>query len=87
MNWLTQLLARRLRREELSESICEHLDEKIAGLMDCGMMREQAERTARREFGNTTLIEERASGSARDLPGANGERGRRAAPTIPVATK
>jgi macrolide transport system ATP-binding/permease protein len=60
MNWLHQLFSRRRRYEELSESIREHLEEKIADLMDRGMTREKAERTARREFGNVTRIEERS---------------------------
>jgi putative ABC transport system permease protein len=51
---------RRHRYEELSESIRQHLDEKIADLMDRGMTREQAESAARREFGNVTRIEERS---------------------------
>ena len=55
---LKELFARRRRYEELSESIREHLEEKIAGLMDDGMIREEAERSARREFGNVTLIEQ-----------------------------
>ena len=59
MKWLTQLFTRRRRYEELSESIREHLDEKIADLMDHGMTREEAERAARCEFGNVTLIEQR----------------------------
>jgi len=54
------LFSRRRRYEELSESIREHLEEKIADLMDRGMTREEAERTARREFGNVALIEERS---------------------------
>jgi hypothetical protein len=55
MRWFTQLFTRRRRRyEELSETIREHLEEKIADLMDRGMTREQAESTARREFGNVT---------------------------------
>jgi predicted permease len=58
MNWFRQLFSRRHRYDELSETIREHLDEKIADLMDRGMSREQAERTARREFGNVTRIEE-----------------------------
>jgi len=45
---------------ELSESIREHLDEKIDDLMGEGMSRDEATRTARREFGNVTLIEERS---------------------------
>lgn len=59
MNWLGQLLTRRRRYDELSGLIHEHLEEKIADLMDQGMGREEAERRARREFGNVTLIEER----------------------------
>jgi macrolide transport system ATP-binding/permease protein len=60
MGWLRQLVSRRRRYDELSESIREHLDEKIADLMDRGMSRDEAERAARREFGNATLIEERS---------------------------
>jgi predicted permease len=60
MGWLRQLFSRRRRYDELSESIREHLDEKIADLMDRGLTREQAEQAARREFGNVTLIEERS---------------------------
>ncbi len=59
MGWLRQLLFRRHRYQELSETIREHLEEKIAELMDRGMTQEQAERTARHEFGNVTRIEER----------------------------
>ncbi|MCU1323018.1 MAG: hypothetical protein JWM43_2667 [Acidobacteriaceae bacterium] len=58
MGWLRQSLSRRRRYDELSESIREHLEEKIADLMDCGLTAEQAESTARREFGNVTLIEQ-----------------------------
>lgn len=60
MGWLRHLFSRRRRYRELSESIREHLDEKIADLMDRGMAREQAESAARREFGNVTRIEERS---------------------------
>jgi predicted permease len=60
MRWFKQLLSRRRRYDELAESIHEHLDEKIADLMDHGMTREQAESTARREFGNVSRIEERS---------------------------
>jgi predicted permease len=60
MNWLRQLFSRRRRYDELSESIREHLDEKIADLMDSGMKREEAERTARLKFGNVARIEERS---------------------------
>ncbi len=59
MNWLKQFFSRPRRYEELSESIREHLEEKIADLMDGGMTKKQAQHTAHREFGNVTLIEER----------------------------
>ena len=57
--WLNHLLSRGRRYEDLSASINEHLDEKIEELMEAGMSRGEAVRTARREFGNVALIEER----------------------------
>jgi predicted permease len=60
MSWLGQLFSRRRRYNELSESIREHLEEKIADLMDDGMTREAAEQAARRQFGNVTRIEEQS---------------------------
>jgi predicted permease len=60
MNWFRQLFSRRHRYDQLSETIREHLEEKIADLMDRGMVRKQAEQIARREFGNVTRIEERS---------------------------
>jgi macrolide transport system ATP-binding/permease protein len=60
MQWFKLLFTRRRRCDELSEMIREHLEEKIADLMDHGMTREEADRSARREFGNVTLIEERS---------------------------
>lgn len=59
MQWLKKHTRRR-RYIEISESIREHLEEKIADLMDQGMIRSEAERYARHEFGNVTLIEERS---------------------------
>ena len=50
MRWVEQLFARRRRYDELSQSIQEHLEEKIADLMDRDMTRAEAERTARREL-------------------------------------
>src|ERR1700722_1026720 len=58
MGWVQQLFTRRRRYDELSQSIQEHLEEKIADLVDSDMPREEAERTARREFGNVTLVEQ-----------------------------
>jgi predicted permease len=60
MQGFNQLFSRRRRFDDLSVSIQEHLEEKIDELMDDGVSREQAEQTARREFGNLTLIEERS---------------------------
>ena len=60
MHWLIQLFTCSRHYDELSATIREHLEEKIADLMDKGMAREEAERTAHREFGNATLIEERS---------------------------
>jgi putative ABC transport system permease protein len=54
------MFTRRRRYNELSESIQEHLEEKVADLRESGMTREEAEYTVRREFGNVTLIEERS---------------------------
>ncbi len=59
MHWITRLFPRR-RYRELSGSIREQLDEKIADLMERGMTQDEAERAARREFGNVTRIEERS---------------------------
>ena len=58
MNWLKQLFSRRRLYRELSEEIQAHLDEKIDELTAEGMSREEAIRSARREFGNVGLIEE-----------------------------
>jgi predicted permease len=60
MNWLKQLFTRRRRYDDLSVSIQEHLHERIDELVEEGMPRKEAERTARREFGNTALLEERS---------------------------
>lgn len=53
-----QVFTRNRRYDELSQTIHEHLEEKIANLIDRGMTREQAENAGRREFGNLTRIEE-----------------------------
>jgi predicted permease len=60
MNWLSRIFSRQLRYDELSESIREHMDEKISDLMSDGLSRREAERAARRAFGNVTRIEERS---------------------------
>jgi predicted permease len=59
-HWIRQVLTRRRRFEDISVSIREHLEERIDELTACGMDRRAAEQTARREFGNIPLIEERS---------------------------
>ena len=51
---------RNRRYDDISVSIQEHLDERIDELMEEGMSRDEAERTARRDFGNVTLLRERS---------------------------
>jgi predicted permease len=58
MAWLGQFVRRRQIYRDLSEEIQQHLDEKAEALMAEGMSREEAERAAKREFGNVTRIEE-----------------------------
>jgi putative ABC transport system permease protein len=60
MGWLSQFFSRRRRYDDLSASIREHIEERTEELIDEGMPRGQAEQTARREFGNVHLIEERS---------------------------
>ena len=51
---------RKRRYDDISVSIQEHLDERIDELMEEGLSRDEAERTARRDFGNVTLLQERS---------------------------
>ena len=60
---MKQLFLRQRIYHDLSEEIREHLEEKIAELVESGMPAKEAERTARREFGNVTLIEEDSRGA------------------------
>ena len=60
MQWLGRFVSRHRRYDDLSVSIEEHLEERIEELVENGTPRREAEQTARREFGNVTLIEERS---------------------------
>ena len=60
MQWLVQLFSRKRRYDDLSASIRAHLEEKVEELMEDGMSRKEAERAARKDFGNVALIEERS---------------------------
>ena len=56
----SQFFSRKHRYDDISVSIQEHIDERIDELMEEGMPRDEAERTARRNFGNVTLLRERS---------------------------
>ena len=60
MSWFMRLSSRRRRYDDLSVSISEHIVERAEELVDDGMPRAEAEQTARREFGNLGLIEQRS---------------------------
>jgi predicted permease len=60
MNSITQLFRRRQRDDDLSVSIQEHIAERTEELIAEGMPRAQAEQSARREFGNVALVEQKS---------------------------
>jgi hypothetical protein len=60
MCWFMRIFARHKIYDDLSDEIEEHLAEKTDTLMAAGASREEAERAARREFGNVTRIKERS---------------------------
>jgi uncharacterized protein YoaH (UPF0181 family) len=55
-----QVITRKRIFDDLSKEIQQHLEEKTDALMTEGMSREEAQRSARREFGNVTRIQERS---------------------------
>src|SRR5258706_14865558 len=58
MNWFERIFSRRRAYGVLSDEIRGHLEEKTEELAARGMSRKEAAATARREFGNVTLIEQ-----------------------------
>jgi predicted permease len=60
MNWFRQAFTRGKIYSDLAEEMRLHLEEKIETLIEGGMGREAAEFQAKREFGNSTLLEERS---------------------------
>jgi predicted permease len=62
VNWFKQLLLRRRLYGDLSREIETHLEEQIDELVQSGLSRNTAVATARRAFGNVTLIEEESRG-------------------------
>jgi predicted permease len=60
MNWLTHIFRRKEVYGDLAEEMRLHLEERTEQLISEGMSRKEAEQTARRAFGNATLLEERS---------------------------
>ncbi len=56
----SRFFSRNRRYDDISVSIQEHLDERVDELVEEGMLRDDAERIARRDFGNVTLLRERS---------------------------
>jgi len=56
----SRIFSRNRRYDDISVSIQEHLDERTDELMEEGMSRGEAERSARRDFGNVTVLRERS---------------------------
>ena len=60
MSRFSRYFSRNRRYDDISVSIQEHLDERVDELMEEGLLRDEAERTARRDFGNVTLLRDRS---------------------------
>jgi len=60
LSLFSHFFSRKRQYDDISVSIQEHLGERIDELMEEGMSRDEAERTARRDFGNVTLLQERS---------------------------
>src|SRR6185295_3384974 len=59
VSWLLRIFAGRREERELAEELQQHLAERVEALVDQGVARPEAERTAQRELGNVLLIQER----------------------------
>jgi predicted permease len=60
MELFDRLIGRRRRYDDIAVSIQEHIDERADELEQEGMSRTEAEKAARREFGNVTVLRERS---------------------------
>ncbi len=58
MNWLSQFFGKQKREQELEEEVRNHLTMAAGDRMARGEATEEAERAARREFGNVELVRE-----------------------------
>jgi predicted permease len=60
MTWIKRLFSRRQLYQDLDHEVTFHLEQRISELIATGMSREEATAAARREFGNVTLMKEKA---------------------------
>ena len=60
MDWLPSIFRRRSLYKDLAEEMREHLEERTQQLEREGLSRKNAQRAARRAFGNHALLEERS---------------------------
>jgi predicted permease len=60
MSWISRIFRRGTLYNDLAEEMRLHLEERTEQLMRKGMSRKEAERAARRVFGNRTVLEERS---------------------------
>ena len=60
MNWIPKIFRRGKLYDDLSEEIRLHIEERKEQLVGEGLSPKEAEREARRAFGNQTLVEERS---------------------------
>jgi predicted permease len=58
MNWVSRLFGRRKQEKELEEEVRTHLELAAQERMERGEEKNEAERAARREFGNVGLVKE-----------------------------
>ena len=58
--WIRSVLLRRRLEREMQEEMAEHLERATARLMARGLSAEEAQRQARREFGNVLYLQEQA---------------------------
>jgi predicted permease len=58
MQWIANILRRRIAEPSLVQELEAHLEERTADLMDSGMPEREARQRARREFGNVALCAE-----------------------------
>ncbi len=58
MSWVSRLFGKRRWEEELEEEVRSHLEMSVREHVDRGAEPREAERAARREFGNSSVVKE-----------------------------